>query len=131
MAGPLLIDTDVLIDYLRGQADALSFLKKTRRKLRVSAATVAELYVGVREGAEREVLERFLGLLEAIPITPDIARQAGLWRRDFGRSHGTGLMDALIAASAELSGSTLVTLNDRHYPMLESVLVPYRKISRA
>ena len=127
MAGPLLIDTDVLIDYLRGQADAVAFLKKTRRKLRVSAATVAELHVGVREGDEREVLERFLGLLEAVDITPDIVRQAGLWRRDFGKSHGTGLMDALIAASAELSGSTLVTLNGKHYPMLESVLVPYRK----
>ena len=106
MAGPLLIDTDVLIDYLRGQA---------------------ELHVGVREGDEREVLERFLGLLEAVDITPDIVRQAGLWRRDFGKSHGTGLMDAPIAASAELSGSTLVTLNGKHYPMLESVLVPYRK----
>ena len=127
MAAPLLIDTDVLIDYLRGQADAVAFLKKTRRKLRVSAATVAELCVGVREGAEREVLDRFLGLLETVDITPDIARRAGLWRRDFGKSHGTGLMDALIAPSAEFSGSTVVTLNDRHYPMLESVLVPYRK----
>ena len=127
MAGPLLIDTDVLIDYLRGQTDAVAFLRKTKRALRVSSATVAELYVGVREGTEEEVLERFLGLLEIVEITSGIARRAGLWRRDFGKSHGTGLMDALIAASAESSGSTLVTLNDKHYPMLESVLVPYRK----
>ena len=127
MAGPLLIDTDVLIDYLRGQAGAVAFLRKTKRALRVSSATVAELYVGVREGTEDDVLERFLGLLEVVEITSGIARRAGLWRRDFGKSHGTGLMDALIAASAESSGSTLVTLNDTHYPMLESVLVPYRK----
>jgi predicted nucleic acid-binding protein len=127
MAGPLLIDTDVLVDYLRGQADAVAFLRKTKRALRVSSATVAGLYVGVREGTEDDVLERFLGLLEVVEITSGIARRAGLWRRDFGKSHGTGLMDALIAASAEFSGSTLVTLNDKHYPMLESVLVPYRK----
>ena len=127
MAGPLLIHTDVLIDYLRGQTDAVAFLRKTKRALRVSSATVAELYVGVREGTEDDVLERFLGLLEVVEITSGIARRAGLWRRDFGKSHGTGLMDALIAASAESSGSTLVTLNDKHYPMLESVLVPYRK----
>jgi len=130
MGGPLLIDTDVLIDYLRGQDEAVAFLKRTRRTLRVSAATLAELFVGVREGAEREVLDRFLGLLEVVDITQDIARQAGLWRRDFGRSHGTGLVDALIAASAEASGSELATLNDKHYPMLKSVLVPYRKVSR-
>lgn len=130
MAGPLLFDTDVLIDFLRGQADAVAFLKKTRRPLRVSAATVAELYVGVREDDEREVLERFLGLMEVVDLTADIARQAGLWRRDFGPSHGTGLVDALIAASAESCGSTLVTLNAKRYPMLEAVLAPYRKTSR-
>jgi len=127
MASPLLLDTDILIDYLRGQPDAIAFLKKTRRSLHVSAVTVAELHVGVREGPERQVLGRFLGLFEVVAITPDIARQGGLWRRDYGRSHGTGLMDALIAASAEMSGCTLATLNKKHFPMLETVLVPYRK----
>lgn len=127
MAAPLLFDTDVLIDYLRGQADAVAFLKKTRRPLRVSAATVAELYVGVRDGDEREVLDRFIGLMEVVVLTADIARQAGLWRRDYGPSHGTGLIDALIAACTVSSGSTLLTLNAKHYPMLEAVLVPYRK----
>ncbi|MFN5219653.1 MAG: hypothetical protein ACK5FE_01870 [Cyanobacteriota bacterium] len=44
-----------------------------------------------------------------------------------GPSHGTGLADALIAASAEAAGATLVTLNRRHFPMLADVLVPYAK----
>lgn len=128
MAGsPLMLDTDVLIDYLRGQPDAVAFLKKTRKSLRVSAATVAELYVGVREDGERQVLDRFLAVMDVVDVTPDIARQAGLWRRDYGRSHGTGLLDALIAASADLNGCTLATLNEKHFPMLEAVLVPYRK----
>lgn len=127
MASPLLLDTDILIDYLRGHADAVAFLKKTRRPLHVSAVTVAELHVGVREGHERQALDRFLDLLDVVAVTPGIARQGGLWRRDYGRSHGTGLMDALIAASAEMSGCTLATLNKKHFPMLETVLVPYRK----
>jgi predicted nucleic acid-binding protein len=127
MTAPVLLDTDVLIDYLRGQTDAVEFVGKTRRALRVSAATMAELYVGVREGREREVLDRFFDFMEIVAITPEIAKQAGLWRRDYGKSHGTGLVDALIAASAEVSGSTLVTLNQKHFPMLEMVLVPYRK----
>ncbi len=127
MAVALLLDSDVLIDYLRGQADAVDFLKSTRGDLRVSAATVAELYVGVRDGAEREVLDCFIDLMEIVAITPAIAKQAGLWRRDYGKSHGTGIVDALIAASASSSGSTLVTLNPKHFPMLEEVLVPYSK----
>ena len=127
MAGPLLLDTDVLIDYLHGQSDAVAFLRKSRRRLCVSAVTVAELHVGVRDDLERQVLDRFLELMEVVAITPDIARQGGLWRRDYGKSHGTGLMVALIAASAEMSGCTLATLNEKHFPMLEAVLVPYRK----
>ena len=127
MAGPLLLDTDILIDYLRGQVKAVAFLKKTRRRLLVSALTVAELHVGVREGAERQVLDDFLGLMEVVALTPEMARLGGLWRRDYGKSHGTGLIDALIAATAEIGGSTLATLNEKHYPMLEAVLVPFRK----
>ena len=127
MAGPLLLDTDILIDYLRGQPKAVAFLKKTRRRLLVSSLTLAELHVGVREGAERQVLDDFLGLLEVVTVTPEIARLGGLWRRDYGKSHGTGLIDALIAATAEISGCTLATLNEKHFPMLEGVLVPYRK----
>ncbi|MBP7422121.1 MAG: type II toxin-antitoxin system VapC family toxin [Sulfuritalea sp.] len=123
----MLLDTDILIDYLRGQVKAVAFLKKTRRHLLVSALTVAELHVGVREGSERQVLDDFLGLMEVVAVTPEIARLGGLWRRDYGKSHGTGLIDALIAATAEISGCTLATLNEKHFPMLEGVLVPYRK----
>lgn len=38
-----------------------------------------------------------------------------------------GLADALIAASAEIYGLTLATLNKKHYPMLKTVHIPYRK----
>jgi predicted nucleic acid-binding protein len=127
LAGALLLDTDILIDYLRGQADAVSFLGKSTQPLRVSCVTVAELYVGVREGKEREVLDRFLSLLEILEINKESAVQAGLWRQKYGKSHGTGLMDALIAATALHSGSTLTTLNAKHFPMLDAVLVPYKK----
>ena len=127
MSKAQLVDTDVLIDYLRGQAEAVAFLQSATATLRVAAPTVAELYVGVREGREREVLDRFVDAFEAVPVSAEIARQAGLWRRDYGRSHGTGLMDALIAACAQATESRLVTLNEKHFPMLSNVLVPYRK----
>ena len=50
----------------------------------------------------------------------------GLYRRDYGQSHGTGLADALIAATAEENGATLVTFNQRHFPMVE-IRVPYER----
>lgn len=56
-----------------------------------------------------------------------MARRGGEYRRDYGPSHGTGLADALIAATAEAVGATLVTFNRRHYPMVARVQVPYRR----
>lgn len=127
MSRPLLVDTDVLIDYLRGQPQAVEWLEGASERLLASAVTVAELFAGVREGVERHALEDFLGAFEVVPVEGEVARLGGLYRRDYLRSHGTGLADALIAATAETVGAALVTLNRNHFPMLADVLIPYRK----
>jgi len=123
----LLLDTDVLIDFLLGQPQAVQLLEDTDCEFHVSAVSVAELYVGVRDGREREVLDQLMGLLRTIEISTEIAQQAGLWRREYGKSHGTGILDALIAACADALQIPLATLNVKHFPMLPRVSAPYRK----
>src|SRR4051812_6071709 len=98
---PLLIDTDVLIDYLRGQTLAVAYIDALRNPLFISAITVAELYVGVRDGTERTQLDTFLLAFAPVVIDHQIAVIGGLLRRQYGKSHGTGLADALIAATAQ------------------------------
>ena len=71
-------------------------------------------------------MAQFLGAFEIIPLNAEIARQGGLFRRDYGPGHGVGLADARIAASATLHQARLVTLNARHFPMVE-VEVAYGK----
>ena len=127
MTKRLLLDTDVLIDFLRGQPQAVQLLEDTDCEFHVSAVSVAELYVGVRDGQEREVLDQLVGVLRTIEISTEIAQQAGLWRREYGKSHGTGIIDALIAACADASQIPLATLNVKHFPMLPRVSAPYRK----
>ena len=97
-----MLDTDVLIDFLRGHPEAIRLLETSDHEFWISAVNVTELYVGVRDGAEREVLDQLIGLSRVVEITTEIAQQAGLWRRKYGRSHGTSIMDALIAACADL-----------------------------
>jgi len=126
MTPPLLLDTDVLVDYLRDRDEAVAYLEAHAESILISAITVAELYAGVREGDEKRRLAEFLAVLEIIPVDADIARQGGLFRRDYGPSHGVGLADALIAATAARHQARLVTLNAKHFPMLE-VEVPYTK----
>ena len=127
-APPLLVvDTDVLIDYLRDQPQAVTFLESTEQPLATSVITIAELYAGVRDDQERQRLDAFVSAFNVLDLDRQSAQCAGLWRRQYGPSHGTGLADALIAACAEAAGATLVTLNRRHFPMLAEVLVPYAK----
>jgi predicted nucleic acid-binding protein len=126
VAAPLLLDTDVLVDYLRGRTEAATYLEARTEPLLISTITVAELFAGVRDGAERLLLEDFLSAFEIVVLTREIAQEGGLYRRDYGPSHGVGLADALIAATAGLRQARLVTLNARHFPML-TVEVPYQK----
>jgi predicted nucleic acid-binding protein len=127
MPDRLMVDTDVLIDYLRGQAEAVNYLEGLAGPLLVSAISVAELFAGVREGSERMALEAFIAAFDLVPVNELIATKGGLYQRDYGKSHGVGLPDALIAAAAELNSATLVSLNRKHFPMLDTVLVPYQK----
>ena len=126
MAALLLIDTDVLVDYLRGRTEAAAYLEARTEPLLISAITVAELFAGVREGEEIRLLEQFLSAFGIVALSPEIAREGGLYRRDYGPSHGVRLADALIAATAALRPARLVTLNARHFPML-SAEAPYQK----
>ncbi len=128
MAESLLIDTDVLIDYLRDKAEAVAYLESLSESLLISVITVAELYAGVRDGAERTKLDEFIRVFEIVPVDREISVRGGLYRRDYIKSHNVGLADALIAATAETHRARLVTLNGKHFPMLANVIIPYRKV---
>jgi predicted nucleic acid-binding protein len=121
-----LIDTDVLIDYLRDRSEAVAFMESLEEPPLVSALTVAELYAGVREGRNRRLLDDFVARMEVVPLDRDIAIRGGRIRRDHKNSSGVGPIDAMIAATAEALQARLITRNPRHFPTLSNVLVPYR-----
>ena len=130
MSRPILVDTDVLIDFLRGREQAVSFVSFEADRIILSSIVVAELYAGVRGGkgdTEQSTLERFLSLFRVVPVTSAIARLGGLYKRDYGKSHGIGLADAVVAATATLENAELKTLNVKHYPMLNAIEPAYRK----
>lgn len=80
MNSSLLVDTDIIIDFLRGSDQAVRYVKSHSQYIIISAVTVAELYAGVREGSERESLDEFITLFPVIPITSEIAQIGGLYR---------------------------------------------------
>ncbi len=114
MSENLLVDTDVLIDYLRGQEDAVDYIESLTQSLLMSTITMTELYAGVREGDERTKLDTFVKAFELVDIDPEIAVKGGLYRRDYKKSHHVGLADALIAATVDVKQAKLVTLNSNN-----------------
>ncbi len=123
----MLVDTDIIIDYLRDVREAIEFIETNIDQIAISSITVAELYQGVRDGAERDVLDVFLSAISVLHTDLSIARNAGLYRRQYKPSHNPGLADCLIAATAVEHGIPLKTLNTKHFPMLEDVDAPYSK----
>jgi predicted nucleic acid-binding protein len=121
----LLLDTCVLIDYLRNQPSAIDFLHRMKERGSVSVITTAELYAGVRDEGEETLVDALLTRLLVREVDLAIARLAGRFRRQYRQSHGVAIPDALIAATAEVHGARLVTRNARHFPMLADLLVPY------
>jgi hypothetical protein len=124
----LLIDSDLAIEYLRDRQEAIDYLESLEGSLHISTLTIAELYAGVRGEREQHRLEQFLLAFQVLPVGQEVGRIGGLFRRNYGPSHGTGLVDALIGATAQLYRATLVTFNARHYPMLNDVQVPYARL---
>jgi hypothetical protein len=127
MTNSILLDTDVLVDFLRGYSKAVAFINAQSDRIILSSIVVAELFAGVRGDAEQVVLEDFISLFRVIPVDTEIAKTGGLYKRDYARSHGVGLADAILAATAESENAELKTLNTKHYPMFKGLRPAYTK----
>jgi predicted nucleic acid-binding protein len=127
MTKKLLIDTNVLGDFLRGFPMPVKYLKSHSEEIIISAIAVAELYNGVKD-SELGQLDDLISLLEVIPVTQEIAKTGGLFKQQYHKSHGVGLADAIIAATSVNIDATLKTLNTKHYPMLNGLKAPYSKV---
>ncbi len=127
MARAILFDTDVLVDFFRGTRKAVDLVNLHSERIILSSIVVAELFAGVKGDTELAVLEKFISLFRVVPVSTEIAKVGGLYKRDYGKSHGVGLADAILAATAEAEDAELKTLNIRHYPMLKGLESAYKK----
>ncbi len=127
MRRSILLDTDVLVDFFRGHSKAVAFVNAHSARIILSSIVVAELYAGVKGEVEQAALEDFVSLFRVVSVRAEIAKAGGLYKRDYGKSHGVGLADAILAATAEAENAELKTLNTKHYPMLKGLKPAYKK----
>lgn len=124
MAG-IVLDTTVLIDHMRRDEAASAWLEAIDDEPIASEVTRVEIVRGLRSG-ERAGAEVLFGLIAWVPVTQDIARQAGELGRLYRRSHtGIATADLIVAATARLLDARLATHNIRHFPMFKGLRPPY------
>jgi predicted nucleic acid-binding protein len=122
-----LVDTSVLIDYLRGNGDAAQVLENERSlvPLHASEITRLEVLAGMRP-PEEDATRSLLSTLIWHAVDADVAEEAGALGRQWLRSHHSiDGADLAIAATAIRTGSRLLTRNVRHFPMFTGLQAPY------
>ncbi len=120
----MLVDSDVLIWHLRGLPRATQRLDRLPR-LTISAITYLELLQGMRNRAELLAVQRSLAMrnTERLPVTPMITERAIDLMERLSLSHGLGMGDALIAATALEQGLPLITGNIKHFSPIEGLTI--------
>ena len=123
----VVLDTDVLIDYLRGVPAAGRYVDGLDEVPTCSEVTRVEVLRGMR-AHERRATERFLATIRWSMVDEETSGLAGELGRRFRRSHGgIGVADLVIAATATRLRAPLATLNVRHFPMFEGLEPAYRR----
>ena len=123
-----LVDTDVLIDVQRGFRAAEEWFT-TDREIGVAGFVVMEL---VQDARNADEVRKALALVDGFEIVWPTQSDCQSALDQFAMlhlSHGLGLLDALIAATAVGHGSVLNTFNERHYRMFPGLTIarPYQR----
>lgn len=118
----VLIDTDVLIWYMRGNEKAYQTIENFDG-FAISVVTYMELVQGMNNKKELTLLRQALRGWNArvIYLTEEISAKAMFSVEQHFLSHSLELADALIGASAITHGLPLVTGNDKHYKVLKDL----------
>lgn len=109
-----LVDTNVVIWYLRGREDEIKLLQKLSEEgyLLMSVVTITEVRAGLTKD-QAKVISKLKDIFRTIEVNDDIAELAGV----FKQKYRLDIADMLIAATAYITNSQLVTYNKKHFPM--------------
>ena len=127
----VLLDTDVMIDLLRGYPPATSWLASLRSTpVLLPGLVVMELVQGCRNKAEQRTLVSALTPSRNVWPSEDCCEDALAVFEQFHLSHGLGMLDAIIGQTALELNLPLHTFNQKHYSMIPDLrtIQPYARI---
>lgn len=136
-SGVVVIDSDVLIDYLRGLREARAFIEGLRRggvRLATTAINIFELAWGAYKLGEARLrdVDRLSKALLVLSVTEREALKAG---EEMGYLESLGvpvdLRDVLIGVTARENGAPVATGNVKHFKRVRGLkVIEYRREKR-
>ena len=126
-----LVDTDVLVDCLRGTAPAKAWLERVARdSVAIPAVVAMELVMGCQDGGDLKRVQRFLGSFAI--VWPEASEFAAAYDLLVAHrlSSGLNIPDCLIAATALTREARLYTFNVKHFRAVSGLDVqqPYGRL---
>ena len=118
----MLIDTDVLIWYLRGNENARKIIC-ANVPFKISVVSYIELMQGTGSKRELRALQKQLKnwATEIVQIQDNISARAMFFVEDYYLGNSLEFQDAIIAATAIESRDVLLTANDKHYSFIPNI----------
>jgi predicted nucleic acid-binding protein len=118
----LIIDTDIIIWYLKGNIRAKEIIEKSI-PFSVSVVTYMELVQGMKSKNEFKLFQKQMKKwnIDIIHIDKEISSRAMFYIQEYSLSHSMMLADALIAATAVQNNEKLITANDKHYKYIPNI----------
>lgn len=120
----IVVDTDVLIDCLRGRERSTRRVaaELERGRLATTAVTVFELLSGARGAKEAKAVSDLLGALPVVPFDHAAGETAAALRRKLEQAgQGIGMADYLIAGICVSRSASLLTRNRKHFQRIEGL----------
>lgn len=127
------VDTDVLIDCLRGLPEAQTWLASAaREEFLVPGVVAMELVAGARDKDDLQRIRRFIDSFTIVWHDSKEFAKAYEMLAEKRLSTALGIPDCLIAAFATERSIPLYSLNVRHYRVIKGldVRIPYERITR-
>jgi predicted nucleic acid-binding protein len=122
----VVVDTNVLVDVLRGVPTAVAALeRRATDEVVVPSMVRFEVLAGARP-SEMTSIARLLDACLDAPVDASIADEAASLARRYMKSNvGIDPIDYVVAATARLLDAELLTRNVKHFPMFRRLKAPY------
>ncbi len=117
----ILLDTNVLIELLKGHTPAIRFVESVTEPLAISSISAMELFYGALNKAEVRKLEKFVALFQLLHLDEKISLKAMVLIKTYAKSHNLDIPDGLIAATAIVHKIPLMTYNRKDFRFIEGL----------